>query len=284
MIDKSRDPAHTAADQTAAGKAKRLALLSDFAPVPRHYDRHDGWTPERQRGFIAALADTGSVKAAAHAVNMAPEGAYHLRRHPQAHEFRKAWEVALALGVQRLEDVAMDRALNGVEVPVYSYGKLVGTRRKYNDRLLMFLLRTRAKKRFGEDGRMNLADRATLANLKRQWRKQWDQERALAEAERTRQSYASIHEKLTDWDQRRTREIARALRTEWLRLGGPPALPDDEDLDEDEEAEFEDEDVEESAGCDAETPREPSEADGIRTVSLKHGWPDDGRATPFRGR
>src|SRR5690606_10043615 len=78
-------------------------------------NRHDGWTPERQLGFIEALADTGSVKSAAHAVNMTPEGAYHLRRHPQAEEFRKAWEAALALGVQKIEDVAMDRALNGVE-------------------------------------------------------------------------------------------------------------------------------------------------------------------------
>jgi hypothetical protein len=31
--------------------------LPDFAPVPLRY-RHDGWTPERQRGFIEALAAT----------------------------------------------------------------------------------------------------------------------------------------------------------------------------------------------------------------------------------
>ena len=36
--------------------------LPDFDPVPRKY-RHDGWTPERQKAFIAALADTGSVSA-----------------------------------------------------------------------------------------------------------------------------------------------------------------------------------------------------------------------------
>ena len=38
--------------------------LPDFTPVPRKY-RHDGWTTERQRAFIAALADTGSVSRAA---------------------------------------------------------------------------------------------------------------------------------------------------------------------------------------------------------------------------
>ena len=31
--------------------------------------------------------------------------------------------------MRRIEDVAMDRAMHGVETPVYSYGKLVGTRR-----------------------------------------------------------------------------------------------------------------------------------------------------------
>ena len=163
MIDKSRPGA----------KAASKGTLPDFAPVPRFWNRHDGWTPERQRGFIEALADTGSVKRAAHAVNMTPEGAYLLRRHPEAGEFRKAWEAALALGVQRLEDIAMERALEGVEVPVYSYGKLVGTRRVHNDRLLMFLLRNRARKRFAAGTRPDAVARAELEKLKKQWRAEW---------------------------------------------------------------------------------------------------------------
>ncbi|MFO6447532.1 hypothetical protein ACLBKU_10345 [Erythrobacter sp. NE805] len=80
--------------------------LPAFAPVPRKSARHDGWTPERQRGFIEALADTGSVEAAARAVDMSTEGAYQLRRQPGAEGFRAAWQAALALGVQRIEDVA----------------------------------------------------------------------------------------------------------------------------------------------------------------------------------
>ena len=95
MIDKSH-PAPT------AEPASPPSTLPAFAPVPRLRDRHDGWTPDRQHRFIDALADLGSVRAAAHAVNMTPEGAYLLRRHPDATEFRAAWEAALALGVQRL--------------------------------------------------------------------------------------------------------------------------------------------------------------------------------------
>ncbi|MBA4163555.1 MAG: hypothetical protein C0510_02820 [Erythrobacter sp.] len=154
--------------------------LPQFTPVPRQTSRHDGWTPERQRNFIEALADTGSVDAACRAVDMSQPGAYLLRRQPGAESFREAWEKALDLGVQRIEDVAMDRALNGVEVPVYSYGKLVGTRRTYNDRLLMFMLRNRAPGRFA-DGRakgLSAVDQMQLDRIKKQWIKEHEAQRA----------------------------------------------------------------------------------------------------------
>lgn len=158
--------------------------LPAFTPVPRAYQRHDGWTDARQQNFIAALADTGSVKAAAHRVNMTPEGAYLLRRHPEAASFRAAWEAALALGVQQLEDIAMERALYGQEVPVYSYGKLIGSRTVHNDRLLMFMLRNRAPTRFTADGRAAARQASIgdplkanqLSRLKKQWHKEWEEE------------------------------------------------------------------------------------------------------------
>jgi hypothetical protein len=187
MIDKTRTPRPT---PRKAGKADKRDPLPSFLPVPRQCQRHDGWTPERQRQFIEALADTGSVRAAAHAVNMAPEGAYLLRRHPEGGPFRKAWEAALKLGVQRLEDVAMDRALNGVEVPVYSYGKLVGTRTVHNDRLVMFLLRNRAPGRFagGRPKALSALDKASLEKMKKQWRKEWERERYIAESAEDRET------------------------------------------------------------------------------------------------
>lgn len=40
-------------------------VVPDFTPVPRKRNRYDGWTPERQRGFIEALAELGSVIAEA---------------------------------------------------------------------------------------------------------------------------------------------------------------------------------------------------------------------------
>jgi len=118
--------------------------LPAFEPVPRKY-RHDGWTPDRQKAFIGALADTGSISRACRHVNMSPEGAYYLRRQPGSESFRRAWEAALDFGVQRLKDIAYERAIDGQLSPVFVAGKLKGFRRIRNDRLLMFCLRMNAK-------------------------------------------------------------------------------------------------------------------------------------------
>lgn len=120
----------------------------DFTPVPRKY-RVDGWTVERQRAFIAALAATGSVKAAAHRINMSPEGAYYLRRSPGAESFAAAWAAAVDHGVQTLADIAIERARDGVPVPVFWKGEQVGEKRWYNDRLLMFILRHHLPGKYG---------------------------------------------------------------------------------------------------------------------------------------
>ncbi len=114
--------------------------LPEFTPVPRKY-RHDGWTPERQKAFISALADTGSVSRAAAMVNMAQTNCYTLRRAPGAESFRRAWEAALDFGLARLKDIAFERAIDGYLVPVFVAGKLMGFRRRHNDALLMFCLR-----------------------------------------------------------------------------------------------------------------------------------------------
>jgi len=115
--------------------------LPDFAPVPRKGNRHDGWTPARQRAFIEALADCGSVTRAARMVNMAQANCYTLRRAAGAEEFRRAWDAALDFGLARLKDLAFERAIEGELIPVFAGGKLMGFRRKRNDALMMFCLR-----------------------------------------------------------------------------------------------------------------------------------------------
>jgi hypothetical protein len=129
--------------------------VPDFAPVPRQTYRHDGWTPERQRAFIGALADTGCVSRAARMVNMAQVNCYTLRRAPGAEEFRAAWDAALDCGLAQMKDIAFERAIEGELIPVFANGKHMGFRRKRNDALLMFVLRHYGKDAAGKRTTIN---------------------------------------------------------------------------------------------------------------------------------
>lgn len=175
--DSATDPANFSAN--GSGRA-----LLAFTPVPRQRLRKGGWSAERQCEFIAELADCGSVRAACRRMGVGEHHLYKLRRHPEGESFRAAWEAALDIGIQRIEDVAMDRALNGVEQPVYHKGDIIGTRRVYNDRLLMFMLRNRAPERFtegqlkhGAKG-LNAVGKMQMKRLKQQWRAEWEAERS----------------------------------------------------------------------------------------------------------
>jgi hypothetical protein len=101
-----------------------------FTPVRLSVQRHDGWTAERQRIFIAALADSGSVSDAA----------------------RAAGVQALVFASQRLTAIAFDRAINGSRREVWRDGVLVAEMRAPSDRLLMFLLTKWDDKRYGKLG------------------------------------------------------------------------------------------------------------------------------------
>ena len=120
------------------GASPRATIL-DFAPVPVA-DRHNGWSAEKQRAFIEALADTGSVPAAAKAVGMGVEGAYRLRRRGDAAAFAQAWDAAYGVMTQRLTDAAFARAIHGVHNPVFFQGEVIGERIGYDERLTRFLL------------------------------------------------------------------------------------------------------------------------------------------------
>jgi hypothetical protein len=74
-----------------------FGALLDFAPVPRRKTRADGWDAEVQRAFIAALALTGSERAAARAVGRAQFGVTQLLACPGSEGFAAARAEALAI-------------------------------------------------------------------------------------------------------------------------------------------------------------------------------------------
>lgn len=105
--------------------------------------RHDGWTPARQAAFLRELSATHNVAAAARAVGMSRQSAYQLRARMQGKPFDKAWKAAFLTRFDVLAEAALDRALNGVEVQHYYNGELVGTSRKFDERLTLALLAMR---------------------------------------------------------------------------------------------------------------------------------------------
>jgi hypothetical protein len=116
----------------------------DWVPVLKQ-KRADGWSPEKQRTFITVLANTGSVTQAAAAVGMSRQACYDLRRSPGGEHFDRAWDAALAWSSKGLIDIAFDRAINGVEEPIFNKeGQRIGCRYRYSDKLLMFLIRAHA--------------------------------------------------------------------------------------------------------------------------------------------
>lgn len=146
-------PSELAPADDIAGPAPAPYDPEDYRWVPvRRRPRLDGWTEEKQRRFIEVLADTGQVGLAAKEVGLSRESAYKLRRSPHGAAFARAWDAARQHSGSFLEDVAFERAIEGVEHNVYNeYGEVICTKRVYNDRLLTFLLRHLKPERYARD-------------------------------------------------------------------------------------------------------------------------------------
>jgi hypothetical protein len=113
-------------------------------PPQRRLDR------QKQYAFIEALAETGIVEEACRRVGMSRTSADNLRRRPCGVHFRRAWEMALDYSLYRLEEDAFTRSRRGVARPIFHKGEQVGEWRHFDERLTMFLLRTRRPQRYGK--------------------------------------------------------------------------------------------------------------------------------------
>jgi len=86
--------------QQAAAPSRLPADLLAFDPVPLR-GRRDGWTIERQRRYVRALAATGHAGRAAALAGMSPQSACALRRRPGAGSFACACAAAWFLAAER---------------------------------------------------------------------------------------------------------------------------------------------------------------------------------------
>ena len=126
--------------------------LLAFAPYLHAQPRSNSITPERQRKFVSTLAATGVVSTAARSIGKSMEALYKLRARPGAEGFAAAWDAAAMRGVQRLEDIAVERAAIGTRTPIVSGGEILGFWDKPDNALLRFLLRNRLPEKYATPG------------------------------------------------------------------------------------------------------------------------------------
>jgi hypothetical protein len=107
----------------------------NLSNTPVSASRHDGWTAARKVQFLEALAHDGNVCAACARVGLSREAAYRLRRREPL--FARAWAAAQLQAREIVGEVLGTRAIDGIEEEIWYRGEVVGTRRRYDTRLLL---------------------------------------------------------------------------------------------------------------------------------------------------
>lgn len=189
MTDPSLSPAETALacrSPRPSRRTSRTAFLGEppeaddpllgFAPYVHKAPRRNSIVPERQRAFIAALAATGIVTQAARSIGASLEALYSLRNRKGAEGFARAWEEALDRGMARLEDCALERAIQGEErIIVGKAGEVIARWTRYDTSLITFLLRQRRAERYSNG--IHFANLRPGHPVYERLRKQWQAER-----------------------------------------------------------------------------------------------------------
>lgn len=117
-----------------------IAAADPIEPATEARPHHDRWTAAKMADFLRQLSATHSVSAAARSVGMSRQSAYRLRSRLKGRAFDLAWDVAFHHSYDNLAHAALERALNGVEVPVFFQGEQVGSYRRFDERLTVALL------------------------------------------------------------------------------------------------------------------------------------------------
>ncbi|CAA9529261.1 MAG: hypothetical protein AVDCRST_MAG31-2176 [uncultured Sphingomonas sp.] len=106
-------------------------LAPSFDPAPCR--RRDGWTAERQRCFVAAIARGAGAREAAEAVGMSRQTAYALRSRPGGEGFARAWDEAAELAADAYRttppptrEAAAVASVQRLLAPRFYRGRLIG--------------------------------------------------------------------------------------------------------------------------------------------------------------
>ena len=139
-------PSQTAPDHPAPPQADP-APQTDHAPraytpaTPTRYtQRSDGWTPDRQRGFLERIAEGATVDEASASVGLSPGAAYTLRRRAAGAAFALGWDAAKLVARPIVAETLFLRAIAGQTERVTRPDGEVIERHRYDNRLAMSLL------------------------------------------------------------------------------------------------------------------------------------------------
>ncbi|MBX7534453.1 hypothetical protein K3175_02135 [Qipengyuania sp. GH1] len=114
------------------------AIVTIEQPAPTagpHGAGHTSFSPRKQADFIQSLQMFGNVRLACRAARVSSQTAYRQRRASPA--LADLWDAALLAARTHAEATLAERALNGVEEPVFYHGEEVARRRRFSDRLLL---------------------------------------------------------------------------------------------------------------------------------------------------
>ncbi len=150
-----------------------------FTPVPRQVQAgRNTITADRQRAFILALAQTGSVTIASRVIGNAPASLYTLKLVPGAESFAAAWDAAVQLGARQILDILVDHAINGTPEYIDKDGEIVAERRIFNHRMMMWIVTHAMPEYFGASTGLvpHGATSSGMKKLKAKWEKEWREE------------------------------------------------------------------------------------------------------------
>lgn len=86
-----------------------------------------------------------------------------LRQNPGAESFNRAWDAAIEQATGRIAETMIDHAINGVPETVVAGGGKRIERRRFNHRIMMWLLQHHRPRQYGGDYRSPFAATATAA-------------------------------------------------------------------------------------------------------------------------
>ena len=137
--------------------AKLMERLKDpkVMQVKRDRKARKKVTQRRRKIFLKTLAKTGRIGYSARAAGYSCS-TYLARVRRLDPDFSAQWDEALDTAMDVLEDAAHERAVDGVEEPVFHKGEIVGHKLRYSDGLLTTLLKANKPDKYRDNTKVDV--------------------------------------------------------------------------------------------------------------------------------